>query len=128
MSAILLSWVIQPATAPCTESPQTAAMMLHPDNPFPPITKERDSLQPYINHPDQAKEAANKLKALENRFGKKPNIIVLLVDDMGWGDPGCFGGGEAVGAPTPKIDRMAAEGLRLTFEKYPAKQPIVEIR
>ena len=37
MSAILLSWVIHPATAPCTESPQMAAMMLHPDNPFPPI-------------------------------------------------------------------------------------------
>jgi hypothetical protein len=37
VSAILLSWVIQPGTAPCTESPQMAAMMLHPDNPFPPI-------------------------------------------------------------------------------------------
>ena len=56
MSAILLSWVIQPTTAPCTESPQMAAMMLHPDNPFPPVTKERDSLQPYISHPEQAKQ------------------------------------------------------------------------
>lgn len=82
-SAVLLSWVTQPATAPCAESPQMAAMMLSPDNPFPPITKERDSLQPYITHPDQVKEAANKLEALEKKFGKKPNIVVLLVDDMG---------------------------------------------
>lgn len=113
MTAILLGWIVHPAMAQEPDDSRMAAM-LHPDNPFPPITRERDSLQPYVAHPEQAKEAANKLAALEKRFGKKPNIIVLLVDDMGWGDPGCFGGGEAVGAPTPQIDRMAAEGLRLT--------------
>jgi arylsulfatase len=45
---------------------------------------------------------------------KKPNVVVIFCDDMGWGDPGCFGGGETRGAPTPNIDRMAAEGARFT--------------
>ncbi|MGC1481964.1 MAG: arylsulfatase, partial [Chthoniobacterales bacterium] len=47
------------------------------------------------------------------KFGRKPNIVVLLVDDMGWGDPGTYGGGLLIGAPTPNIDQMAADGLKL---------------
>lgn len=42
--------------------------------------------------------------------GARPNIVFLLADDMGWGQPG-FNGGEA--ALTPHLDRLAAEGLRL---------------
>lgn len=41
----------------------------------------------------------------------RPNILFLLIDDMGWGDLSCFGNREA---KTPHIDRMAAEGLRFT--------------
>ncbi|MGI8967426.1 MAG: sulfatase-like hydrolase/transferase, partial [Limisphaerales bacterium] len=41
----------------------------------------------------------------------KPNIIFLLTDDMGYGDPGCYGGKLA---PTPNIDRLAKEGIRFT--------------
>ena len=44
----------------------------------------------------------------------RPNLLVILMDDVGWGDFGCYGGGVAVGAPTPNIDRLAAEGLLLT--------------
>ncbi|MEO9930635.1 MAG: hypothetical protein ABJF25_04330 [Rhodopirellula bahusiensis] len=33
---------------------------------------------------------------------------------MGFGDPGCYGGGGLAGASTPNIDRLAAEGLKLT--------------
>lgn len=40
----------------------------------------------------------------------KPNIIVVLIDDMGWSDLSCYGGE----APTPAIDRMAKEGIRFT--------------
>ena len=51
---------------------------------------------------------------LRERFGERPNILWLVVDDMGYGDPGCYGGGAAVGAATPNVDRLARDGLRLT--------------
>lgn len=43
----------------------------------------------------------------------KPNIIVVLMDNLGWGELGVYGGGILRGAPTPRIDRLAAEGTRL---------------
>jgi arylsulfatase len=45
---------------------------------------------------------------------QKPNILFILADNIGYGDIGVYGGGELRGAPTPRIDRLAAEGLRLT--------------
>jgi arylsulfatase len=44
----------------------------------------------------------------------KPNIILMMADNMGYMDPGCYGGGAVLGAPTPRMDQMAKEGLRLT--------------
>ena len=41
---------------------------------------------------------------------KKPNIVILMTDDTGWGDFGYMGGGKALGHPTPNIDRLAKEG------------------
>lgn len=41
---------------------------------------------------------------------EKPNIVVILVDDMGWSNIGCYGGY----VETPNLDRMAAEGLRFS--------------
>jgi arylsulfatase len=46
--------------------------------------------------------------------GRAPNIVFMLVDNFGYGDLGVYGGGELRGAPTPRIDQLAAEGLRLT--------------
>ncbi|MGZ8752960.1 MAG: arylsulfatase [Acidimicrobiia bacterium] len=46
--------------------------------------------------------------------GKRPNVLVVLFDDVGWGDFGCYGGGTAVGAPTPNLDKLARKGLLLT--------------
>src|SRR5262249_32869544 len=43
----------------------------------------------------------------------QPNIVVFFWDNLGWGEVGCYGGGVLRGAPTPRIDRLAAEGLRL---------------
>ena len=40
----------------------------------------------------------------------RPNIVLILADDMGWSDVGCYGGE----IQTPHIDRLAAEGLRFT--------------
>jgi arylsulfatase len=40
----------------------------------------------------------------------RPNVLLILVDDMGYSDIGCFGGE----IETPNLDRLAAEGMRLT--------------
>ncbi|WP_248323667.1 arylsulfatase [Caballeronia sp. Sq4a] len=42
--------------------------------------------------------------------GARPNIVVVMTDDVGWGDLGSYDGGVMRGAPTPNLDRMAAEG------------------
>ncbi|HEY9783961.1 MAG TPA: arylsulfatase [Candidatus Obscuribacterales bacterium] len=73
-----------------------------------------ENMEPSIQHPTQLGEARGKLAALEKKFGKKPNILIFLMDDVGWGDPGCYGGGVMTGAPTPNIDRLCHEGLMLT--------------
>jgi len=44
----------------------------------------------------------------------KPNIVLVFMDNFGWGEPGFNGGGIIRGAPTPRLDQLAAEGLRLT--------------
>jgi arylsulfatase A-like enzyme len=55
---------------------------------------------------------------------KKPNVVFILADNVGYGDLGAYGGGELRGAPTPNIDRLASEGLRLTqFLVEPACTP-----
>jgi len=43
-----------------------------------------------------------------------PNVVLMLADNVGWGDIGAFGGGEIRGMPTPRIDSIAEEGLQLT--------------
>lgn len=47
----------------------------------------------------------------EWKNSKKPNIILIYADDMGYGDPGCYGG---TLIPTPNIDRLAREGVRFS--------------
>ncbi|MDP4777955.1 MAG: sulfatase-like hydrolase/transferase [Opitutales bacterium] len=59
---------------------------------------------------------------LSTAFGtsdKQPNIILVFIDDMGWGDFSCFGNTEA---STPHIDRMAKEGI--AFEQFYVNSPI----
>ena len=58
------------------------------------------------------KQINAKLAALEKKFGKKPNIIYILADDVGLGDIGWQGGGKHRGTPTPQLDKMALEGMR----------------
>jgi arylsulfatase A-like enzyme len=55
---------------------------------------------------------------------QKPNVVFILADNVGYGDLGAYGGGELRGAPTPRIDQLAAQGLRLTqFLVEPACTP-----
>lgn len=49
----------------------------------------------------------------------RPNFIMVLIDDMGWGDFSCFGGTDA---QTPNVDRLAAEGIR--FSQFYVNSPI----
>lgn len=67
---------------------------------------------------------AGKLAELEERFGKKPNIVKILVDDVGYSELGVYGGGRLRGAPTPHLDRMAREGMQfLQYYSEPSCTP-----
>jgi arylsulfatase A-like enzyme len=43
----------------------------------------------------------------------EPNILFNFMDDLGYGEVGCYGGGILRGAPTPNIDTLAREGTNL---------------
>jgi arylsulfatase len=58
-----------------------------------------ESMEPFIPHDDQAAEAKKKLDALAKKTGKKPNILIYLMDNVGYGDLG--------------MDRLGHEGLQL---------------
>ena len=47
----------------------------------------------------------------ESGGDRRPNFVLLLADDMGYADPGCFGG-KAVA--TPNLDRLAESGIKMT--------------
>src|SRR5262245_3324564 len=66
--------------------------------------KPADNMYPVIQHPEQDKTAQDKLAALQQKTGKRPNILIFLLDDVGWMDPGFNGGGVAVGNATPNMD------------------------
>jgi len=51
------------------------------------------------------------LNASESPQSTKPNIILILIDDMGWPDPACFGHNFH---ETPHIDQLASDGVRFT--------------
>ena len=50
----------------------------------------------------------------------RPNIIVILADDMSYGDVGCYG---AKDIRTPNLDKVAAEGMRFTNLCAPPSHP-----
>ena len=82
--------------------PTTAPGFSHPEQYIHlKDVKPADNMYPVIQHPEQDKAARDKLAALEEKTGKKPNILIFLLDDVGWMDPGFNGGGVAVGNATP---------------------------
>jgi arylsulfatase A-like enzyme len=50
---------------------------------------------------------------------RPPNILVVFIDDLGWGDFSCFGNPDA---KTPNVDRLAAEGVR--YSQFYVNSPI----
>jgi arylsulfatase len=93
-------------TGPMMSSAQTSVLSK--------AVRTSESMEPALSFPAQEQAAQQKLDALRARTGKRPNIVWFVIDDMGYGDPGCFGGGAAIGAATPNMDRLAHEGLMLT--------------
>jgi arylsulfatase A-like enzyme len=70
------------------------------------------------NSPDRAAAlaviSAHNAKVSANaQDGKKPNILIIWGDDIGWFNPNCYHGG-VMGYQTPNIDRIAREGARFT--------------
>ncbi|MDA2938026.1 sulfatase-like hydrolase/transferase [Acidobacteria bacterium AH-259-A15] len=73
-------------------------------------------------HPEVAKRLSEKLLAWRSSLpklqdvesglpsGPKPNIVIIMVDDMGYSDPGCYGGE----IDTPNLDSLASNGLRFS--------------
>jgi arylsulfatase A-like enzyme len=54
----------------------------------------------------------------------KPNIILIVSDDFGYGDAGAYGGGPGRGMPTPHLDRLANEGMTFfSFYAQPSCTP-----
>src|SRR5690242_2293052 len=57
-----------------------------------------------------ASAAAGSLALAEAAAGPRPNIILILADDMGFSDPGCYGSE----IDTPNLDRLASQGVRFS--------------
>jgi arylsulfatase A-like enzyme len=74
---------------------------------------------------DKYKETKGvEMKAIATNDQTKPNVVIMLADNVGYNDLGAYGAGEVRGMPTPRIDQFASEGLRLTqFLVEPACTP-----
>jgi arylsulfatase A-like enzyme len=68
--------------------------------------------------------AATALAAGAAYAAEKPNIILILSDDFGYGDMGAYGGGAGRGMPTPNLDRLSDEGMTFfSFYAQPSCTP-----
>lgn len=64
------------------------------------------------------------LPATAQAQDKKPNIILVISDDTGWGDLGVYGGGVGRGMATPNLDQLANEGMQFwSFYGQPSCTP-----
>lgn len=60
----------------------------------------------------------------QDKAADKPNILLIISDDTGYGDTGPYLGGEARGMPTPNIDQLAKDGMMFTsFYAQPSCTP-----
>jgi arylsulfatase A-like enzyme len=81
----------------------------------PPIDNIRKTKPPVVTGDTLLAMAAseNIASSRQETSGKKPNILVIMGDDIGWFNPSCYNSG-IMGYRTPNIDRLAAEGARFT--------------
>ncbi len=57
------------------------------------------------------RKAASQTQSQRQGPSKSPNVVIVFCDDLGYGDPGCYGGRAAA---TPQIDALARDGVRFT--------------
>jgi arylsulfatase len=105
IKTVLLVIAITSIAAVLSLPPTTYA--IQPDAPYVDLEKKNKE-----KWAAEDKEIDKKLAALRKKFGKRPNIIYILADDVGWGEMGWQGGGKHRGTPTPELDKMAFEGMR----------------
>ncbi len=55
-----------------------------------------------------------KIQAQNLQKEERPNVVFILMDNLGYGEVGCYGGGIVRGASTPNVDRLATQGTRFT--------------
>jgi arylsulfatase A-like enzyme len=71
-----------------------------------------------------AQSAQAQTAPVTSATGRKPNIVMIISDDFGFGDAGAYGGGENRGMPTPNLDRLASEGMSFfSFYAQPSCTP-----
>jgi hypothetical protein len=85
------------------KNPGEGFCMIPVDPIAAPTVRLAPHREPLFDFPEQTTAAQQELAAYRAHTGRRPNILVILFDDVGWGDFGCYGGGVAVGAPTPVI-------------------------
>ncbi|MFA9561980.1 MAG: hypothetical protein ACERKU_06570, partial [Nitrospirota bacterium] len=71
---------------------------IQPDAEY--LVREKQFGEQWVAEDTQVRE---KLAALEKKFGKKPNIVFILADDIGYTELGSYGGGKVRGFATPKL-------------------------
>ncbi len=83
-----------------------ASHAIQPDAPF--MKSQKKNKQKWAA---EDKQIDQKLAALRKKFGKRPHLIYILADDVGWGEMGWQGGGKHRGTQTPELDKLASEGM-----------------
>ena len=58
----------------------------------------------------QVRPFAQNARPVGNRETRRPNVLIILADDLGWSDVGCYGSEIS----TPSLDALASDGLRFT--------------
>ena len=87
----------------CTATTPPSEQAATPPASLPTASAPRPRATPEQTSPTQGAPRA-----------ERPNVVLMLADNVGYGDIGAFQGGEIRGMPTPNIDRLASEGLELT--------------
>jgi hypothetical protein len=70
----------------------TVAAAASEDSLVQPLVEVAKNREPVIVHAAQLAEARQKLAAFVQRTGRRPNVLVFIMDDVGWGDLGAYGG------------------------------------